>query len=62
MDLEADKIFSEYVSSKPNYKKWKNGKPLLVVYNDIENTYANDDHIEFWDDSRFAVKDSRINF
>ncbi len=57
MDIEADKIFNEY-ASKPNYKKWENGKPLLVIYNDIEKTYADDDHLEFWDDSRFAVKDS----
>lgn len=57
MDSEADKVFNEYVS-KPNYMKWDNGKPLLVIYNDIENTYPNDDHLEFWDDTRFAVKDS----
>lgn len=60
MQIEADSTWAE-LANQPNYLKWHdpatNGyKPLLVIYNDIQGSYPNDQINRYWKDPRFTVR------
>jgi hypothetical protein len=60
MQVEADATWSELANS-PNYLKWfdpssNTYKPLLIIYNDIQGSYAHDQINRYWNDSRFVVR------
>ena len=60
MQVEADLIFNELMQ-KPNYLKWydpatSSYKPLLVVYNDIQNEHPGDEIHRYWKDPRMTVR------
>jgi hypothetical protein len=60
MQIEADSTWAE-LANQPNYLKWHDPatnsyKPLLVIYNDIQGSYPNDQINRYWKDPRFTVR------
>ncbi len=53
--------FWDHFGQKPNYLQWYNlesgsYKPLLVILNELESFYPNDEIKRYWKDSRFSVR------